>query len=638
MTLFYRKNVYSLLLLMALSYSAFSQTPALSVSGYREQYPDDDVINLNSLSQYSFTRGTEQNPVVVNISNSDTYISLRPRVRLTDAIFYDKYSEITGHKLLRENGIRRTDYVRCGDYEIDGLFYHDARICMFDLLFLEAGNSYTLKTDKKINDLRYFATVPLHKTSRTLERRISIALPDYLQLEIYEMNFGQFNIESTKVRDSQNKMTTIEYIIKDLPAMEKVENMPDYSCALPHLLVVPRSYMKGSDTIAVLKRPEDLYNWYVSLISEPSVSAELATFTENLVKNDSTTDQKINSIMSWIADKIRYIAFVNGMAAYVPDEADVVFKNRYGDCKGMSNLARSMLRHLGIDARLGWVYTGKTCYPEETLSLASDNHMICVVKQDNELIYLDPTLRYVALREIPESIQGKRCVVENGKEWTVERIPATVSNSNLKSINYDMVIDGNRFKVDGNMLLKGDIRLMFQYFLNHIRSDKKEDLLRYFVKGGDNNFRIIEMKTPPADSAAENFEISYNLEVSNALIDLGDEVLLSMDFWKELKGQKIEEDRKYNYNLKGRNLTEHQVKLRLPDHLKVKKLPAPLNISMPGYNFTGSYIQEGNELVYRKKLEISNEVLTPEDFKLWNESIVTLTRFYNEMVVLSTNF
>jgi hypothetical protein len=198
-----------------------------------------------------------------------------------------------------------------------------------------------------------------------------------------------------------------------------------------------------------------------------------------------------------------------------------------------------MLRHLGIDARLGWVYSGKTCYPEETLSLASDNHMICVVKQDNELIYLDPTLRYAALREIPENIQGKRCVVEDGQGWAVERIPATGSNSNLKSISNQLVIDGSRFRVDGNIMLKGDIKLMFQHFLNHIRSDKKEDLLRYFVKGGDNNFRIIEMNTPRADSAAENFEIRYNLEVSNALIDLGDEMLLSMDFWKELKGQKF---------------------------------------------------------------------------------------------------
>jgi hypothetical protein len=638
MTLFYRRNFVSLLLLMAMSYSAFSQTPVFSLTEYKEKYSEETVINLKSVSKYRFEQGTAQNPMVVIVSNSDKYMSLRPKVGLKDAIFYDKYSEITEHKLSRETGPRPFDYVRCGDFERDGLFYHDAQICVFDMHFAEAGNSYTLNTEKRINDLRYFTTVPLHKAYRTLERKVSIVLPDYLQLEIFEMNFGQFDIESTRVRDSIGRLTTIEYMVRDLPAMQKVENMPEYSCAMPHLLVVPRSYVKGTDTIAVLKRPENLYNWYVSLISEPSVSPELAAFTDNLVKNDSTADQKISSIMRWIADKVRYIAFVNGMAAYVPDEADVVFKNRYGDCKGMSNLARSMLRHLGIDARLGWVYSGKTCYPEETLSLASDNHMICVVKQDNELIYLDPTLRYAALREIPENIQGKRCVVEDGKGWAVERIPATGSNSNLKSISNQLVIDGSRFRVDGNIMLKGDIKLMFQHFLNHIRSDKKEDLLRYFVKGGDNNFRIIEMNTPRADSAAENFEIRYNLEVSNALIDLGDEMLLSMDFWKELKGQKIEKDRKYNYNLKGRNLTEHKVRLRLPDHLKVKKLPEPLHISMPGYNFSGSYMLEGNEIVYRKKIEISSEVLKPEDFESWNESIVLLTRFYNEMVVLISNF
>ena len=133
--------------------------------------------------------------------------------------------------------------------------------------------------------------------------------------------------------------------------------------------------------------------------------------------------EKIESIFYWVQDNIRYIAFEDGIMGFKPDAAQNVLKNKYGDCKGKANLLKEMLKLAGYDARLTWIGTSDLPYDYSLPSLAVDNHMICTVILNGKKYFLDGTEYFIALNDYSQRIQGKQVLIEDGKNYILDRVP-----------------------------------------------------------------------------------------------------------------------------------------------------------------------------------------------------------------------
>jgi hypothetical protein len=597
-------------------------------------FPKEKVIVTHSNVTYSIDKNRSGVPVSVTERAEDRFIALQPRVHAVEIRFYDMFSRIDKHKVDGTGKFNTWSSQRCGDYEIDGIFYHDAKICEFYLQFEEPGDFLTVSTTKTYSDLKYLTRIPLHKLTAVFEKTVRIEIPKEIDLELVEMNLEGFEVERSEHKNEVSGNKIIEYKILNVPSSLELENLPGYSCTYPHLVALFKAYEKDGERISLIENTDDLYRWYKSLVSENELSQEIAELTEQLAASKKSDTAKIAAVYYWIQDKIRYIAFEDGYAAFIPEDPNNVYRYKYADCKGMANLTKTMLKHLGYDARLCWVYTGNNCYPRNIPSLASDNHMICAVKLYNDFIFLDATVNYSTFSEIPEGIQGKECIIEDGSNYIIASIPSTEISENLVKIENNIRIDQNKLMIDGSIRLTGTIKKLFQYYLNHVRSDLKEDLLDYFITMTDNNFNIINLITTPADSMTREFSLDYDAEVSNVVLDLGDEMLLSLDLYNEYRDQKIDSTRPYPYLLESREIYAHEVKLKLPSNLIISRLPDTLSYKHPVFEFTGSYGMEDTLLVYRKKLRINEDILQVDHFKSWNEGINALNKFYNQMVIL----
>lgn len=604
-----------------------------TVQDLKSTFPEEGVAVEMSESTYVFSKGTAGNPYSVIEETSDRFVALKPSVETIDVHFYDIYSIISRQKVTGTGQFNTYTDQRCGDFERDGIFYHDAKLCEYRLRFKNKGEFLTVNTARTYTDLKYFTSIQLSRIQAVKNRKIRLEIPAGVDLDIVEMNFNGFSIVRSET-SNQKESRIVEYTISNVPSVLKLENSPGYACSSPYLLILIKSYMRYDNKVTVLENQHDLYKWYRSLVVEDAIGPELKALTGKLTENAVTDDERIASVYHWIQDKIRYIAFENGTAAYVPESPNKVFKNKYGDCKGMSNLLKSMLRYLGYDARLTWVYSGNSCYPEDIASPVTHNHMICAVRFEDGFRFIDPTATYTPLYAIPEHIQGKLCMISDGEAWVSERIPAVKFSENLYSVKSSIEAEGNQLIVNGHMQIKGESKSMFQYFLNHIRTDKKEDLLDYFVKGVDNNFTVEEITTTPGDSITSCFDVRYVMRVANSMIDLGDEILLTLDFNNEYRNAKIDSGRIFNYDTGGRSLIKHHITFNLPPNLRVKHLPAPVSSRGSGFEFTAAYTVDGSTLVYNKQLAVDAEILHPGEFELWNEAIGLLSTFYNEMLIL----
>lgn len=627
------RNVLFQLLFLLFSISLTAQDADKRLNDLKTLFPDEDMVVLHSTVEYSFNLPSSE-PLVAEQKTNDCFMALKSNAVAVYPQFYDAYSQIVkskfvGSSLYKANGIQR-----CGDFERDNVFYHDAKVCEYLMKIEKPGDSLTLRTTKVYNDLRYFTHIPLHSSFSAKRIDISISIPDFVHLELIEMNFENFNITKSERKDEKEGIRYINYTVQDMPTGSLIDDDPDYNCTFPHLLVLVRSYDKAGKAVKLIESMNDLQKWYLTMIGDTVISPGLSAFTDKLAAGATNDEEKIKSVYYWVQDKIRYIAFENGLAAYKPDSPDKVFRNKYGDCKGMSNLVKGMLRHLGFDARICWVYSGNYCYPEGVASIGIHNHVICAVKTDTGFIYLDPTMNYLPLHEIPLSIQGKDCMIENGDNCLFEKIPPLTFESGLYMESSTVQLDGDRLLMDGKIELAGSPRQSFQYFMNHTSSDKKEDLLNYLVKGASNNFTIQEIKTPATDSTASRFEVDYKMTISNAVIDIGDELLLNLDFNNKLRGSEIDSTRLFPYDPGGITLSVDQIDFEVPESLSVKHYPDPVSVSEPGFEISAVYTLEGSMLKYRKRLAVKKDFLTKSEFAAWNKGIEQLTGFYNDLIIL----
>lgn len=622
------------LFLVSFHFNAFSQTVTIPIDSLEKTFPEESVVINKSDVLYRFQTDNSGKPESVLETSEDMYVSLKEKVQAMDFRFYDSYSEITKHKVKGSGYFNQHTSQWCGPYEIDGTFHHDAKSCNFLLRFHEPGQYLTVKTSKTFYDLKYFTSISFSKPYGIKKRHIRFEIPENIEVELLEMNFDGFDIEKEIVFDDKRSIKVIEYVLSDIPASHGLEDTPGFACTYPHVLVLTKAYTLSGQRYSLIENTDDLYGWYHSLVRNSLLSPELIELAEDLCKGKDSDSARIASIYYWVQDNIRYLAYHEGYAAFVPESPVSVYKSRYGDCKGMANLTKALLRHHGYDARLCWVNSGNSCYDRDIPSIAVDNHIICALFLGDSIIYLDPTSEFSPLYEINGGIQGKQGIIEDGDQYILAQIPPRNYRSNLRFIESEIELSGDHMLLRGNIGLRGWSKDMFQNFVANIPTENKEEFIEYFITEGDYNLNILELNSSDLSSKCDEINMQFEIELPNEVIDLGDELLVNLDLYEEFKQYKIDSTRRYSFAFRSTLFYKHQITLSVPEGFVVARLPDALQVEHSKFEFKATYQVDGQKVYYNKELSVKDNILRPDEFHEWNEAVDQLADFYNNVIIL----
>ncbi|MBN1790103.1 MAG: DUF3857 domain-containing transglutaminase family protein [Bacteroidales bacterium] len=121
---------------------------------------------------------------------------------------------------------------------------------------------------------------------------------------------------------------------------------------------------------------------------------KLTEVFEEIFTGNETTDEKINGIINYVQDDIRYMGIESGIGSIKPFPPDQVVRRRFGDCKDKSLLMVSLLKSIGIQkaypALVNTVLKNETAnhFPGNQMF----NHCIVTFEYDNQTYWVDPTL------------------------------------------------------------------------------------------------------------------------------------------------------------------------------------------------------------------------------------------------------
>ncbi len=574
--------------------------------------------NLDPVASYSYHICYEYNGVI--------------DYSFSKAIFFDNNSEIKN--LVKRSGKKmKKAKIKpvISDYQSEGIFHSDLKLMYFEHLFKESENRLCIEYTKEINDIRFIDPIYFHDVCESNIIKVNITVPKWLDLKTVEINF---NKTDQKIKIVKNKRKT-EYSLSNIPKAFTDRYEPSRSCVYPHIILVPQKIRQGSDQIDIFSDVGDLYGWYSDLVS--SVSNNTQKFEElvsELTKNKTSDLEKVKSIYYWVQDNIRYVAFEYGIMGFKPEDCQSVFGNKFGDCKGMANLTKEMLKLAGFDARLTWIGTTDLPYNYNIPSLVVDNHMICTVFLDKEKYYLDPTEKYGDFGKNAGRLQGKQVLIEDQSNYIIDSIPFNggKDHSYLFTGNFDLNID--QLVGEAEIKLTGDQKTNVLNSIFSMAQNDRMDFVRNFTASFDKNYEVDIDTYPNEDYRDKNFLLEFEMIKKNSVINLENEVYVNLEIGNEFGGYSIDEDRITPIKTSSPVFIKKVITLNIPNAWKINYIPENLQIANENYRLNLNFKQIDSTITYTKTIEIVNGILMPKDFDKWNSDIKQLSEKYEDTIIL----
>ncbi|MEC4005255.1 transglutaminase-like domain-containing protein [Flavobacterium sp. SUN052] len=600
----------------------------------RESHDKDDVAILESTENINFDLNKNESKVIVNHSVNEKLMNINHRANIQKYEFYDSESKIETFNIKYRNDKNTNNYVVDEFYKDNDLFYNDARVKHTVVNFPVQGYTYNYELEKRYEDVKYFTALYFNDEFPVIKKQIIVTVPEWLNIELKEFNFDSAKVEKSQTKDAKNN-TIYTYTLTDIPAIYKEEDSPGRSYLYPHILLIAKSYKLKGKEITLFSSSADLYKWYKSLVDtmKDDTSVMKSKVTE-LTATAKTDEEKIKNIYYWVQDNIRYIAFEDGIAGFKPDESNHVFENRYGDCKGMANLIKQMLKLAGFDARLTWIGTKHIAYDYKTPSLAVDNHMICTLFYKGKKYFLDGTEKFNSFGEYAERIQNKEVMIEDGDKFIIDKVPVTTNESNKEVFKANLSIENEKLQGNCSKSYLGESRASFLYIYNTFKSDKKNEALEDYLSKSDKNTHITNIKTSDLKNREAKLTIDYTADIENKVSNFDNDLYVDLEYMNEFKGFELK-DRKTDYQFDYKKNYESNITLTIPNGYKVTKLPTDLIVKEPNFDIAITFQKTDKEITYKKSFIFKNGEIKAAEMTKWNDFIKKLIANYNQQITFT---
>lgn len=603
----------------------------------KNQFPKEDVIAYQYKEVVQFLLNKNPLPgegkVYASVATEITLVPVKDYIKYEDGLFFNQQISINNIKVLDSKGKEVSIQKQCGSYSQADIFHDDTKLCVVKFPLEAKGKSCTYSYQEVYKDIKYLTSFYFNNSIPAVNEVIEFNVPSWIDVDLREFNFQGTGIEKTT--EKVNDGTKISFQLKNASAYSDEEHSPNHALSYPHLICVSKAYSENGQRITLFETVKDLYGWYRTVCdSIGNQPAELKQQVATLINGKKTDLEKIESIFYWVQDNIRYIAFENGIMGFRPDAAQNVLKKKYGDCKGKANLLKEMLKIAGYDARLTWIGTSDLPYDYSLPSLSVDNHMICTVILNGKRYFLDGTEEYIALNDYAQRLQGKEVLIEDGKNYLLDRIPMFPAERNKMKQVTRMTIDGDTIKGNSTVEYNGEAKIVTQMAYASTRNENKAEALSSFLSENNGNLQLLNIKTPDFNDRQKPLQISYEFKARNEVTRTGNEIYVVMDWNKDFSGLEFESDRKNDYEFNHKYFIAEQSELVVPEGYTVDYLPGAFKRNTPDYSFEGSYVSNGKTIVYTKKIVINKPIIRKSEFADWNNFIRDIDKFYNDQIVL----
>ena len=367
--------------------------------------------------------------------------------------------------------------------------------------------------------------------------------------------------------------------------------------------------------------------------------AEVAPAVQKLadeVAGDAEGLDAAKKLYEWEVKNIRYVALELGVGGYVPQSAEQVLNQRYGDCKGYVTLLQALLAAKGIRSEPVLIRLGEDYGLLPAPTPDQFNHAILYLP-DNDL-YLDPTARYAQFGVLVLGDLSKPVVIAGDPPKLAHTPSGDPKRDWYREVQTLTLAEDASLKGEAEISTAGYVEAQWRIIFTGIPKVAYprvlQSLLSRFAEGGNGTLEVA-----PPDDLAQPFVVqaqwqSPSLTPAGSSINLGRVptgfTIFPLD---QLRSYAAPEKRRFPVSM-GAFAAEYHKTLRFPEGYQAKLLPKDVTLENQAGRLEARFTSDGGGLKVDLELVVPKDVYPPEAYpdlkKLLNATVAAV----NQPIVL----
>lgn len=594
---------------------------------YKEDFYTIDVKNnMPSVVLFSQERkyvGDKDNPFV----NQN-------RIDYTDS--FEEVSDIDAFTISSQNDKYKVRNIQTEDREIDGIFYHDMKYKYFYFPNLKDDSetycSYkkTFKVPQLLDTYYFKDNIDCKDSKVTLKVSNTVEIGYTLQGD--DTNLIQFSTSK------EGDFTLYTWQLLNSSKVDYVEEAPNPSYFLPHLIFYIKNYTVNSVKYEVLGSVDNLYKYYYKNIKDINKTDQsaLKNYTEELIKGLNSDFDKTKAIFDYVQTKIHYVAFEDGMGGFIPRDAAEVFQKKYGDCKDMANLLNEMLHYANIESYISWIGTRHNNYTYEKVPTPIvDNHMITVAKIEDQYFFLDATGQFSIFPGFTPFIQGKQALLKiDENNYKIIPVPVIAADENKTTGKIQYQFDGDVLKGEALFQLKGFSKMNFLGTYKH--TIDQDNTLKLYLSQYIAGINTKDIVVKNDDLSQNPLEIKHAFDLEKWTKRVGNQIIFKPILFFPFSNERIDvEKRKIPLEFDFKKSFDYDYEIMIPENYTLEYTPDNYEFSNDLMTVKITYSHQKNKIVVGQHLKINTLLLERNHFSDWNTAIKGITKQYNQNIILT---
>lgn len=418
--------------------------------------------------------------------------------------------------------------------------------------------------------------------------------------------------------------------VNDLPMLKQEPFARSLRERIPLAWFAPTNFYyygtKGS-----LRNWTDYGKWEYSLIQGRDLLSEAERQEVHQLTDGLKTDrEKVEAIYKRLEKTTRYVAILLGIGGQQPAPAAEVSKSGFGDCKGLSNYMRAMLKEVGIPSNYTTISTTNRRFQKDFASVGQMNHVILQVPLQHDTLWLECTNPQLPMGYVHEDIAGHDAIEINETGGRLVRLPVYPDSTNLMRTSVNISLNENG-AVDMKLSQQATNR-QYESLIPLLKMDEKD-----------------RQKTIQRIVYAPQAEISQlDIQESGAIITIDADI--KSQRYATKTGQRLfvpicplhrgytvptaNADRKEDIWRDLGYLDEDDITITIPEGFEIEAGPKNVLLEQPFASFSFMMQVEGDKIHIHNRLLMKSGSFPKSQFPQLADFIRTISSIYNQKVVL----
>ncbi len=462
----------------------------------------------------------------------------------------------------------------------------------------------------------------------------------------YSITYANANLKPTIIEknlvnidfDIEETNNSITYTANSIKAIKRESMSPSFKKICPRLMTrIKNFHYKGFD--ASVDSWKDLGTWVDEklLSGRDELSPQTVTKAKSLVDGVQDDLEKAKIIYKYVQDNTRYISVQIGIGGLQPIAAVEVDRVKYGDCKGLSNYTKALLKEVGVTSYYAVVQAGgdKVDFEDDFADLAQGNHVILAIPYNDRYYWVDCTSQILPFGYVGSFTDDRKVMIVKPEGGEIVTTTAYLNENNYQSIT-------SSYELKPNGSIVGETKLMTKgsRYNSHFRLEEETE-------------EEIVKKIKSRWSSINNLTVAnYNFDNNKKEVVFNENVSLSASNYASLSGNRIlftanafnnrnvvpdrYRNRKLPFEIQRGYLDEDDSVIKLPEGYVVEALPSAKKIEneFGVYTVDFDYNEAKNTVSYKRSFFLKKGFYPKEKYNAYRDFRKEVASTDNAQIVL----